>query len=173
MQQAARPADLQLRKELRALAPDLLGDIDVEDSGALQLIDKALAAVDKKGSTAADRMLPLTLLQDLLDYTPLQKCPAVVAYMERSDVKIKKCLDSMPPKLAILALCKKLTGRLCMTMDTLFYGRVMLLLTRFFDMYERSGLNLQGEVSQMDTTIDPEQEEEACMPCLGFTAPFL
>ena len=43
-------------------------------------------------------------------------------------------------------------GRLCMTKDTLFYGRVMLLISRFFDMFDRSALNLPSEVNQVYLT---------------------
>ena len=109
----SRPADLKTRKRLRVQSQGLLNDGGVQSSGVLQLIDEALVAATSTESSLADRSLPLTLLSDLFDYTPLQQCPEIVAYIETNEAKIRKCLegkDAMPPKLGLLTMCKKLTG---------------------------------------------------------------
>nr|WJH19518.1 THO complex subunit 1 [Euglena gracilis] len=156
----SRPNDLNLRRRLREEAQGLLRDKSISSTGAVLTIEMALEVAGDAKSTQADKLLPVTLLGDLLDYTPLDKCGEVIELMERSDQQIKKCLDNMPSKLALLAMCKKLTGRLCMSKDTVLHGRVMLLLANFFDMYERSGLNLQGDTNQVETHVEAETDSQ-------------
>jgi len=39
-------------------------------------VEMALEVAGDAKATAADKVLPLTLLWDLLEYTPLERCPA-------------------------------------------------------------------------------------------------
>lgn len=44
--------------------------------GLLLTVEMALEVAGDAKATAADKVLPLTLLWDLLEYTPLERCPA-------------------------------------------------------------------------------------------------
>jgi hypothetical protein len=152
----SRPEDLKLRRRLREEAHAIQKDKSLQASGLLLTVEMALEVAGDAKATAADKVLPLTLLWDLLEYTPLERCPEVIEVMERCDQQIRRCLDAMPAKLALLQMFRRMTARLCSSKDTVLAGRLMLVLANFFDMYERSGLNLQGEINSIETPVEPD-----------------
>ena len=61
----------------------------------------------------------------------------------------------------MLRMCNDLLRRLSKASATVLCGRILILLAHFFQLSERSALNLSSRTNTHDTAVEEEEEEEA------------
>jgi len=105
--------------------------------------------------------MPTTLLSDLFDVITLDHCQLLFECVERNVAIWKEELFFAPVKNNILRICNDLLRRLSRTQQTVFCGRILLFLARFFPITERSGLNVVSEFNLDNTTVYSERNELA------------
>ena len=99
------------------------------------------------------------LLSDLFDCRTLDECERLFGLVEqRVDVwKEDKFFKSV--KNQLLRSCNDLLRKLSKSQNTVFCGRILVFLARFFPLFERSGLNLISEFNVDNLTTFSVQEE--------------
>lgn len=110
--------------------------------------------------------LPVQVLGDSFDALTIDQCEDLFTFVE-SNVSIwKEDTFFSPCKTSVLRMCNDLLRRLSRSQNTVFCGRILLFLARFFPFSERSGLNLISEFNLENVTTftnveqDPEEMEE-------------
>ncbi|XP_064117080.1 THO complex subunit 1-like [Macrobrachium nipponense] len=110
--------------------------------------------------------LPVQVLGDSFDALTIDLCEELFTFVE-SNVSIwKEDTFFSPCKTSVLRMCNDLLRRLSRSQNTVFCGRILLFLARFFPFSERSGLNLISEFNLENVTTftnveqDPEEMEE-------------
>ncbi|KAH8243814.1 hypothetical protein KR032_010402, partial [Drosophila birchii] len=89
--------------------------------------------------------IPVVLLIDTFDVVTLDKCQEIFRFVEelvevwKEDIFFASCKNN------ILRMCNDLLRRLSRTQNTVFCGRILLFLSKFFPFSERSGLNIVSE----------------------------
>lgn len=112
-------------------------------------IDYAIAACRLDMATAA---LPVVLMSDVHDVLALQQCEQIFGYVEdnvavwREDWMFAACKNNL------LRMCNDLLRRLSRSQNTVFCGRILLFLAKFFPFSERSGLNVVSEFNLENLT---------------------
>nr|CAG4649179.1 EOG090X0324 [Scapholeberis mucronata] len=89
--------------------------------------------------------LPVILLTDAFDILPLEKCEEIFYMVEMKVTIWKQELFFNQSKNMLLRLCNDLLRRLSRSQNTVFCGRILLFLAKFFPFSERSGLNVVSE----------------------------
>lgn len=126
------------------------------------VINLAIAAA-KEGLAGAN--LPVTLLGDLFDVKPLPECEKLFFLVEDRVDEWKSETFFKNIKNQLLRTCNDLLRRLSRSQNTIFCGRILIFLARFFPLFERSGLNLIGEFNRENTvTISSQNESEPETP---------
>ncbi|XP_013192786.2 THO complex subunit 1 [Amyelois transitella] len=96
--------------------------------------------------------MPVVLLGDIFDALTLNKCEQMFTYVE-SGVNIwKEDLFFIACKNNLLRMCNDLLRRLSRSQNTVFCGRILLFLAKFFPFSERSGLNIVSEFNLENVT---------------------
>ena len=102
--------------------------------------------------------LPILLLTDLFDLLTLDHSQILFASVE-DNVKIwKEDQFFAIVKNHLLRICNDLLRRLSRTQNTVFCGRILLFLAKFFPISERSGLNVISEFNLENTTTFSEED---------------
>ncbi|ORY04075.1 hypothetical protein K493DRAFT_311502 [Basidiobolus meristosporus CBS 931.73] len=100
-----------------------------------------------------DALLPLTLLEELLDTQTIEGCEKVFTFLERKiDSFTVGMVAGKGKGLVFLRLCNELLRRLSKTKNTVFCGRILILLAKVFPLGERSGVNLRGDFNIENST---------------------
>ncbi|XP_068156737.1 THO complex subunit 1 [Drosophila tropicalis] len=113
---------------------------DVEKIGALVKL-----SVDATRAEIVSSTIPVVLLGDTFDVVTLDKCQELFQFVEqmvevwKEDILFASCKNN------ILRMCNDLLRRLSRTQNTVFCGRILLFLSKFFPFSERSGLNIVSE----------------------------
>jgi len=105
--------------------------------------------------------MPTTLLSDLFDVITLDHCQLLFECVEQNVALWKEEMFFVPVKNNILRICNDLLRRLSRTQQTVFCGRILLFLARFFPITERSGLNVVSEFNLDNTTVYSERNDLA------------
>lgn len=95
---------------------------------------------------------PVTLLVDVFDTNPLESCEKLFNYVENNVNVFKEGHFFTPCKNNLLRMCNDLLRRLSRSQNTVFCGRILLFLAKFFPFSERSGLNIISEFNVENTT---------------------
>lgn len=112
--------------------------------------------------------MPVVLLGDVFDAITLDKCEKLFDYVENGVNTWKEELFFMACKNNLLRMCNDLLRRLSRSQNTIFCGRILLFLAKFFPFSERSGLNIVSEfnldnITELGGDTDfkdgPEDEE--------------
>ncbi|KAK9667521.1 hypothetical protein K7432_017751, partial [Basidiobolus ranarum] len=104
-----------------------------------------------------DALLPLTLLEELLDTQTIEGCEKVFTFLERKIDRFTVGMVAGKGKgLVFLRLCNELLRRLSKTKNTVFCGRILILLAKVFPLGERSGVNLRGDFNIENGTVYEE-----------------
>ncbi|RWS30926.1 THO complex subunit 1-like protein [Leptotrombidium deliense] len=156
-----------------ALEVDIKGTVDTAFKDHLQEFTKLLKpdcdfelyesllnlAINAARNDLCTRNLPIMLLTDLFDCKTLAQCELLFALVEkRVDIwKEEPFFKSV--KNQILRSCNDLLRRLSKSQNTVFCGRILVFLAKFFPLFERSGLNLISEFNQDNVTSISIQEE--------------
>lgn len=105
--------------------------------------------------------LSVVLLGDVFDTLTLDKCENMFAFVEQNVQVWKEEVFFSGCKNNLLRLCNDLLKRLSRTTATVFCGKILLFLAKFFPFSERSGLNIVSEFNLENTTeygTDPADE---------------
>ncbi|XP_060646521.1 THO complex subunit 1 [Drosophila nasuta] len=116
-----------------------LGD-DVESIGALVRLSVEAARADIVSNT-----IPVVLLGDTFDVVTLSRCEQIFRFVEELVEVWKEEVFFASCKNNLLRMCNDLLRRLSRTQNTVFCGRILLFLSKFFPFSERSGLNIVSE----------------------------
>jgi len=101
--------------------------------------------------------LPIILLSDMFDIISLQDCERLFFCIEENIDVWKETAFFQAVKNHILRICNDLLRRLSRTQNTVFCGRILLFLAKFFPFSERSGLNIISEFNLDNTTVFTSQ----------------
>ena len=99
------------------------------------------------------------VLADMFDILPLNCCELLFKTVEQEVATWREPLFYTSAKINLLRICNDLLRRLSRTQNTVFCGRILLFLAKFFPFSERSGLNVISEFN-LDNTTNFNQEEE-------------
>jgi THO complex subunit 1 len=95
---------------------------------------------------------PVTLLVDVFDTKTLDLCEELFNFVEKNVSVFKEELFFTLCKNNLLRMCNDLLRRLSRSQNTVFCGRILLFLAKFFPFSERSGLNIISEFNVENTT---------------------
>ncbi|XP_053681306.1 THO complex subunit 1 [Anopheles nili] len=121
--------------------------------------------------------MPVVLLGDIFDAVTLDRAEQIFTYVENNVAIWKEEFFFTACKHNLLRMCNDLLRRLSRSQNTVFCGRILLFLAKFFPFSERSGLNIISEfnleniteygmdanemiVEQLSAGTDPEVEAE-------------
>ncbi|XP_034250711.1 THO complex subunit 1 isoform X2 [Thrips palmi] len=110
--------------------------------------------------------MPVVLLGDVFDALTLQQCECLFAYVEENVTMWKEELFFTPCKNNLLRMCNDLLRRLSRSQNTVFCGRILLFLAKFFPFSERSGLNVVSEFN-LENITQYGTEDEGTKELLG------
>lgn len=96
--------------------------------------------------------IPVVLLGDIFDAVTLDKCEQIFTYVENNVATWKEDLFFTACKHNLLRMCNDLLRRLSRSQNTVFCGRILLFLAKFFPFSERSGLNIISEFNLENVT---------------------
>lgn len=105
------------------------------------------------------RILPVSILGDIFDSKTLQECERYFTLVENHVSVWKSDHFFKTVKNQLLRFCNDLLRRLSKSQNTVFCGRILVFLARFFPLFERSGLNLVGEFNK-DNMITISSKDE-------------
>ncbi|XP_034831419.1 THO complex subunit 1 [Maniola hyperantus] len=96
--------------------------------------------------------MPVVLLGDIFDALTLNKCEKMFTYVENGVNIWREELFFVACKNNLLRMCNDLLRRLSRSQNTVFCGRILLFLAKFFPFSERSGLNIVSEFNLENVT---------------------
>ncbi|XP_008213702.1 THO complex subunit 1 isoform X4 [Nasonia vitripennis] len=109
----------------------------------------------------ATTSMPVMLLSDMFDALTLNLCEDLFTYVENNVSTWKEDLFFGACKNNLLRMCNDLLRRLSRSQQTVFCGRILLFLAKFFPFSERSGLNIVSEFNLENITeFGSEKSEE-------------
>jgi len=110
-------------------------------------------------SNLCSKTIPIQLLSDLFDVITLDQCEKLFSTIERNIILWKSEEFFTPIRNNLLRICNDLLRRLSRSQNTVFCGRILLFLAKFFPVSERSGLNVVSEFNLENTTVFSSAEE--------------
>lgn len=96
--------------------------------------------------------MPVVLLGDVFDAVTLDQCEQMFTFVERNVSVWKEEIFFVACKNNLLRMCNDLLRRLSRSQNTVFCGRILLFLAKFFPFSERSGLNIVSEFNLENLT---------------------
>ena len=110
----------------------------------------------------------IQVLSDMFDILTLNNCEELFKTVEQEVATWREPLFFASGKNNLLRICNDLLRRLSRTQNTVFCGRILLFLAKFFPFSERSGLNVISEFNldnvtnfnKEDTEMKEEEKEE-------------
>lgn len=96
--------------------------------------------------------IPVVLLSDLFEVIDLEKCEQLFTFVEDNVNIWKESWFFGACKNNLLRMCNDLLRRLSRSQNTVFCGRILLFLAKFFPFSERSGLNIVSEFNLENLT---------------------
>ncbi|KAM7359809.1 THO complex 1-like protein Hpr1 isoform 2-T2 [Cochliomyia hominivorax] len=122
-------------------------------SNDVQLIGKLVKfSVAAVRSEIVSVTIPVVLLGDIFETVTLDKCEKIFNYVEEMVDVWKEEIFFSSCKNNILRMCNDLLRRLSRAQNTVFCGRILLFLSKFFPFSERSGLNIVSEFNLENIT---------------------
>ncbi|KAG9320847.1 hypothetical protein KVV02_001859 [Mortierella alpina] len=116
-----------------------------------------------------DQSSPLNYIEELLDYQTVESSEHIYDYLEsRVDRLTVNMIAGRGKGLTMLRLCNELLRRLSKAKNTVFCGRILILLSSVFPLTERSGVNLRGDFNTENVTL-VENEDVTIVPELTST----
>lgn len=112
----------------------------------------------------ATASMPVMLLSDIFDTMTLDRCEQLFTFVENNVTIWKEDLFFTACKNNLLRMCNDLLRKLSRSQQTVFCGRILLFLAKFFPFSERSGLNIVSEFNLENQTEfgseKPEGEDD-------------
>ncbi|XP_055534437.1 THO complex subunit 1 [Wyeomyia smithii] len=134
-----------LHQAFRDLLLQKTGDIPAIEG----FINFAVAACRQEMTSPT---IPVVLLGDIFDAVTLDKCEQIFTYVENNVAIWKEDFFFTACKHNLLRMCNDLLRRLSRSQNTVFCGRILLFLAKFFPFSERSGLNIISEFNLENIT---------------------
>jgi len=103
---------------------------------------------------------PIQVLSDMFDILTLAHCETLFRTVELEVTTWRETVFFTSCKNNLLRICNDLLRRLSRTQNTVFCGRILLFLAKFFPFSERSGLNVISEFNLDNTTNFNKEEDE-------------
>lgn len=129
---------------------DKLLELLIEDPDTLEnFVSFCIESCRRNMVTAT---MPVVLLGDVFDALTLNKCEKMFSYVENGVTIWKEDLFFVACKNNLLRMCNDLLRRLSRSQNTVFCGRILLFLAKFFPFSERSGLNIVSEFNLENVT---------------------
>nr|CAG4636859.1 EOG090X0324 [Ceriodaphnia reticulata] len=124
------------------------------------LFEKLLQlSLDCAAAQVCSATLPVILLTDAFDILSLGKCEEIFYIVEMKVSTWKQEFFFNQCKNTLLRLCNDLLRRLSRSQNTVFCGRILLFLAKFFPFSERSGLNVVSEFNLDNLTAFGVKDE--------------
>jgi len=101
---------------------------------------------------------PIIILSDMFDILTLSHCEWLFKTVEQGVSTWREPVFFTACKNSLLRICNDLLRRLSRTQNTVFCGRILLFLAKFFPFSERSGLNVISEFNLDNTTVFSKEE---------------
>ncbi|KAF9103150.1 hypothetical protein BGX29_003708 [Mortierella sp. GBA35] len=118
-----------------------------------------------------DHSIPINLIEEVLDCQTVECSEHVYSYLEsRVERLTVNMVNGKGKYLTLLRLCNELLRRLSKAKNTVFCGRILMLLSRVFPITERGGVNLRGDFNLENVTLI-ESEDVVIVPELALTPP--
>ncbi|XP_049530173.1 THO complex subunit 1 [Anopheles darlingi] len=121
-----------------------------EDIPAIEAFINFAVASCRKDMTMAT--MPVVLLGDCFDAVTLDRAEQIFTYVENNVATWKEEFFFTACKHNLLRMCNDLLRRLSRSQNTVFCGRILLFLAKFFPFSERSGLNIISEFNLENIT---------------------
>ncbi|XP_035780667.1 THO complex subunit 1-like [Anopheles albimanus] len=121
-----------------------------EDTPAIEAFINFAVASCRKDMTMAT--MPVVLLGDCFDAVTLDRAEQIFTYVENNVTTWKEEFFFTACKHNLLRMCNDLLRRLSRSQNTVFCGRILLFLAKFFPFSERSGLNIISEFNLENIT---------------------
>jgi len=102
----------------------------------------------------------IQVLTDLFDVLTLANCEILFKTVEKEVATWREPLFFTSGKNNLLRICNDLLRRLSRTQNTVFCGRILLFLAKFFPFSERSGLNVISEFNLDNVTNYSKEDQE-------------
>lgn len=112
----------------------------------------------------ATTSMPVVLLSDIFDVMTLDRCEKLFAYVEENVTIWKEEMFFASCKNNLLRMCNDLLRRLSRSQQTVFCGRILLFLAKFFPFSERSGLNIVSEFNLENHTEFGSEKTDKILP---------
>ena len=114
---------------------------------------------DAAAKDICQRNLPAFLLTDIFECNTLSSCEKLFTLVEDRVDLWKQDSFFKHVKNQLLRACNDLLRRLSRSQNTVFCGRILVFLARFFPLFERSGLNLISEFNHDNVITIALQDE--------------
>jgi len=152
-------SDSDKKSTLELVFRDVLCSLNRKESSPAeyrQLLDLSMEAAKKEMCSFVSS---INLLSDVFELATIDRCEEVFEFVEsKVDTwKQSSWFDSV--KNHLLRLCNDLLRRLSRSQNTVFCGRILLFLAKFFPLSERSGLNIVSEFNLDNVTLFSSKEE--------------
>ncbi|CAG9865113.1 unnamed protein product [Phyllotreta striolata] len=145
-------SDLDLKTPLdQTLRDILLGLLEQQSNVTVlkEFVDFSIVLCRKGLSSPT---MPVVLLGDIFETLTLDVCEDMFTFVEQNVNVWKEDLFFSGCKNNLLRLCNDLLRRLSRTTATVFCGKILLFLAKFFPFSERSGLNIVSEFNLENIT---------------------
>lgn len=126
------------------------------DLGLITTVTKI--CIDGVKSGLCSPTLPVNVLSDAFDMLTINQSLHLFSFVEANVAVWKEDIFFSHCKTAVLRMCNDLLRRLSRSQNTVFCGRILLFLARFFPFSERSGLNLISEFNLENVTTFTNSE---------------
>lgn len=144
--------DADVKTPFDQVFKDLLLDYIVDETNIGVLEDLITLSIESSRKGVTNLALPVNLLADIFDLFTLDSCEKMFSYVERHVNVLKEDLFFQACKNNLLRMCNDLLRRLSRSTATIFCGRILLFLAKFFPFSERSGLNVVSEFNLDNVT---------------------
>ena len=144
-----------------ALRDTLLVILSENVSTNVQLLETYITfCIELCRKDLATASMPVMLLGDIFDSMTLDGCEQLFTFVENNVVVWKEDLFFSACKNNLLRMCNDLLRRLSRSQQTVFCGRILLFLAKFFPFSERSGLNIVSEFNLENHTEFGSEKSE-------------
>lgn len=145
-------AEYDLKSPLDQAFRDLLLDLLEKEVGVETLQDTVSFCIQACRMGLTSPTVPVVMLVDIFDALTLDTCEAMFTFVEYEVNVWKEELFFVSCKNNLLRMCNDLLRRLSRSSATVFCGRILLFLAKFFPFSERSGLNIVSEFNLENVT---------------------
>lgn len=154
--------EIDLKSPLDQTLRDLLLNILEEEKSVVILRDYVDFSILLCRKGLSSPTIPVVLLGDIFETLTLDICENMFSFVEQNVHVWKEELFFSGCKNNLLRLCNDLLRRLSRTTATVFCGKILLFLAKFFPFSERSGLNIVSEFNLENVTeygTDPSDDD--------------